>query len=297
MDIRELHNQFCEYQATIKNFMPDTIDGYQMGLKIFLKLMPHIREVEQVTPEDAEKFFYAGRIARHWKPITFVTYHKNLNVFFKWAAKHKLISVNPFEGIEKPKLEKKLPTRLTKQEAMNLLESVRCIRWANPFLKARNYAIFSMFLYCGLRKGELLRLKSADVDTTNMIISIRQGKGNKDRVVPIPYQLRPILERYMEERTRLNKFCDYFYVSLTYDRNFSMDGFKHLVDIVKKKSKIQFYPHMLRHTFATLMLEGGCDIYALSKMMGHNDIKTTTIYLSASVEHMRSQMIKHPLSI
>lgn len=295
MDIRELHQQFCEYQVTIKNFRQTTIEGYKMSLQIFLNLSPQIREIESVTPQDAERFFYFGRIKRNWKPITFITYHKNLNVFFKWALKHHYVQINPFESIEKPKLEKRLPTRLTKQEATHLLESVRCIRWRHPFLKARNVAIFSMFLYCGLRKGELLRLKTTDVDLTNMIISIHLGKGNKDRVVPIPYQLKPILQQYLEERSLLGKFCSYFYVSFATDRNFTEDGFKHMIDEVKKKSKIFFYPHMLRHTFATLMLEGGCDIYALSKMMGHSDIKTTTIYLSASVEHMRSQMTKHPL--
>ena len=65
---------------------------------------------------------------------------------------------------------------------------------------------------------------------------------------------------------------------------------------MRKSSGIIFSVHKLRHTFATLMLEGGCDIYSLSKMMGHSDIKTTTIYLAASAEHLRSQMTKHPLN-
>ena len=65
---------------------------------------------------------------------------------------------------------------------------------------------------------------------------------------------------------------------------------------IRKSSKIVFTIHKLRHTFATLMLEGGCDIYSLSRMMGHSDIKTTTIYLSASAEHLRGQMTKHPLN-
>ena len=65
--------------------------------------------------------------------------------------------------------------------------------------------------------------------------------------------------------------------------------------IIKSTSGVKFTIHGLRHTFATLMIEGGCDIYSLSKMMGHSDIKTTTIYLSASVEHLRDQMKKHPL--
>jgi len=70
---------------------------------------------------------------------------------------------------------------------------------------------------------------------------------------------------------------------------------KRLFAKIKKSSGIYFTPHMLRHTFATLMLEGGCDIYSLSKMMGHSDIKTTTLYLSATVKHLQSQMLKHPL--
>ena len=65
---------------------------------------------------------------------------------------------------------------------------------------------------------------------------------------------------------------------------------------MRDASRLKFTIHKLRHTFATLMLEGGVDIYSLSKMMGHSDIKTTTIYLSASAEHLRSQMTKHPLN-
>jgi len=77
---------------------------------------------------------------------------------------------------------------------------------------------------------------------------------------------------------------------------FSTTGLKRLVQVIKGASGINFSIHKLRHTFATLMLEGGCDIYSLSRMLGHSDIKTTTIYLAASVEHLRGQMTKHPLN-
>lgn len=65
---------------------------------------------------------------------------------------------------------------------------------------------------------------------------------------------------------------------------------------IQKTTKINFHTHQLRHTFATLMLEGGCDIFSLSRMMGHSDIKTTTIYLSATAKHLQEQMDKHPLN-
>ena len=125
---------------------------------------------------------------------------------------------------------------------------------------------------------------------------MHQGKGNKDRMVPISYTLAQTLKRYIEERKRLNKTCPEFFVSLNRNSGYTDSGLKRLTIQMRQASKINFTIHKLRHTFATLMLEGGCDIYSLSKMMGHSDIKTTTIYLYASAEHLRSQMVKHPLN-
>ena len=140
------------------------------------------------------------------------------------------------------------------------------------------------------------RLKCTDIDLDNNVICVRQGKGSKDRVAPIPYRLVQILQKYSEERRRLKKTCPEFFASLNRDKGYTIHGLKRLVQQVREASGIHFGIHQLRHTFATLMIEGGCDIYSLSKMMGHSDIKTTTIYLSASVEHLRGQMDKHPLN-
>jgi site-specific recombinase XerD len=153
-----------------------------------------------------------------------------------------------------------------------------------------------MFLFAGLRKAELLNLKFTDVDLENMSIFVRQGKGSKDRIVPIPQKLAEILRVYLQERSRLKKTCPEFFTSLNRNCGFTNTGMKRLVEKIVKASKIQFSVHKLRHTFATLMLEGGCDIYSLSRMLGHSDIKTTTIYLSATAEHLRQQIIKHPLN-
>jgi site-specific recombinase XerD len=129
-----------------------------------------------------------------------------------------------------------------------------------------------------------------------MSIFIRQGKGNKDRVLPVSFRLAEILKKYLVERQRLKKTCPEFFSSLNRNIGFTESGIKRLVESITEASGIKFTIHKLRHTFATLMLEGGCDIYSLSRMMGHSDIKTTTIYLAASAEHLRSQITKHPLN-
>lgn len=110
------------------------------------------------------------------------------------------------------------------------------------------------------------------------------------------YTLAQSLKSYFTERKRLHKTNPEFFSSLQGNIGFTDNGLKKLVEQMRQTSGIFFTAHKLRHTFATLMLEGGCDIYSLSKMMGHSDIKTTTIYLAASAEHLRSQMTKHPLN-
>jgi site-specific recombinase XerD len=206
------------------------------------------------------------------------------------------MATNPIVDIEIPKHEKKLPPKLSRQNALRLLEVVSNYPYEYRFLRHRNQAILAMFLFAGLRKQELLNLKYADVDMDNLSIFIRQGKGRKDRIIPMSYTLAESLKKYKEERKRLNKTNPEFFSSLRGNIGFTEHGLKRLVEQVKQSSGIVFSVHKLRHTFATLMLEGGCDIFSLSKMMGHSDIKTTTIYLAASPEHLRSQMVKHPLS-
>jgi site-specific recombinase XerD len=163
-------------------------------------------------------------------------------------------------------------------------------------LRARNHALFSTFVHAGLRRSELIHLQYSDVDLENNALFVRQGKGAKDRMIPISYVLAETLHRYIEERKKLNYMSPRFFVSSKKDQGLSLDGLKHLIDQVCRITGFKFSSHKLRHTFATLMLEGGCDIYSLSKMMGHSDIKTTTIYLSASIEHLRTQIDKHPLN-
>ncbi len=295
MDIKILVQQFCDHATYIRGLSPDTIYRYKQVVQIFCNRTKS-RRISQVDDNRVRSFFIIGRTKYKWKPSTFISYHNTLNVFFTWCIKEKHMSFNPVEDIEVPKLNKSLPSKLTKQDAMRLLEVAYNYPYPYKFLRYRNHAIFATFLFAGLRRKELLNLKFADVDLENLTIFVRQGKGGKDRIIPMSYRLAEILKTYLRERLRLKKTCPELFTSLNRDMGFKEIGLKRLVDKMKEASGLKFSSHKLRHTFATLMLEGGCDIYSLSRMMGHSDIKTTTIYLSASAEHLRGQIIKHPLN-
>jgi site-specific recombinase XerD len=295
MDIDTLRDQFCDHSTYIRGYAPDTIRRYRTTIQL-LRRRTNVREIEECTEDRLREFFYRGRVERHWEANSFVTFHKSLAVFFRWCVEQGHLASNPTDGIETPKTAKRLPLRLTKQEALRLLESVQNYPWPYTYQRYRNHAILATFLYAGLRKRELLRLQMVDVDLSNQSIFIRQGKGGKDRVVPMSTTLAGILQRYLEERTRLGKICPEVFTSLNRNMGLTDEGLKGLVASARRMSGLRFHVHSLRHTFATLMLEGGCDIFSLSKMMGHSDIKTTTIYLAASAAHLRAQMVKHPLN-
>jgi len=295
MNVLILLEQFCEYSQFIRGYSKDTIRRYRYVVSCFCKFTD-ITNIEEVSDDKIRALFYFGRTQRKWSVNTFIIYHKSLLVFFRWCVSQGVITKNPILDIEVPKLEKKLPPKLNKQTALKLLEVVYNYPYGCTFLRCRNHAIFSMFLSTGLRKQELLNLKFTDVDIDNLTLFIRQGKGNKDRIVPITDTLGFTLKKYLDERRKLNKTNPEFFSSVRGNTGFTVSGLKKLVEQLRASSGISFTIHKLRHTFATLMLEGGCDIYSLSKMMGHSDIKTTTIYLAASAEHLRSQMTKHPLN-
>lgn len=272
-----------------------TIQRYRQAINLYTRLAG-VSETEQVTEDNVRAFFFEGRTKRNWKPNSFICFYHSLLVFFKWCVNEKYLTKSPLDDMEIPKVEKRLPSCLTKQDALKLIEVVYNYPYDYKFLRYRNHAIFSTLIFSGLRKKELLKLKYNDVDVENLSIFVNQGKGGKDRIIPMSYTLAQSLKRYQDERKRLNKTCPEFFASLIRNCGFTDMGLRGLVFNIRKASGIKFTIHKLRHTFATLMLEGGCDIYSLSKMMGHSDIKTTTIYLSASANHLRSQMTKHPLN-
>lgn len=295
MDIKILAQKFYDHAIYIRGLSKETVRRYRQVIN-FYSDFAGITEIGQVTKDNVRNLFFYGRTQRHWSSQSFVAYHKTLFVFFRWCKNEGHINFNPVADIEVPKLEKRLPPKLTKQEAMRLLEVVYNFPYKYHFERYRNHAIFATFIFTGIRKKELLNLKFTEIDLENLSLFINQGKGNKDRIVPICYKLADLLKKYVAERNRLKKTCPEFFTSTNRNIGFTKIGLKRLVDRIREASGISFTIHKLRHTFATLMLEGGVDIFSLSKMMGHSDIKTTSIYLAASAEHLRTQIIKHPLN-
>ncbi len=290
-----LFEKYLQFGSVMRNYQSGTIRAYKYSFAFFTR-HTGLTHLGQLTHDVMEEFLYHGRLKRNWSPVTFRQYHKHFNAFFKWCIKNQHMEANPLDGIEKPRLEKKLPRRLSLSDAQLVLDASFHMRYSYRFEKARNRAIIGTMLFAGLRKKEILDLKLNDVSLENRTIFIQQGKGAKDRLLPMNAKLKYFFEEYLKERKRLNRNSLQFFTGINEKRPFTQEGIKKIFLKLRKATKLDFSPHTLRHSFATLMLEGGCDIYTLSKMMGHSKITTTTIYLSCSMKQMSKSIELHALN-
>lgn len=296
MTIIEAHQAYCETQLAIRNLSPRTIAASRAIFRLLMRHKPDLTDVSDVTPAVAFAFMYEGRQTYKWNSQTALTYHVKMHVFFEWARANGLVTENPFAKLEKPRLSRRLPRRLTTGQALTILDASAMISDTTPYLRARNQAIIALFIFSGLRRSELRHLAYEDVDIDHHTIFVRRGKGDKDRIVPISERLATYLVRYRDERRRRGKTCSEFFASEKQNKRLADETLRRLVIRLVRYTGISFSMHTLRHTFATLMIEGGCNIYSLATMMGHSNINTTTLYLSASAKYLQREIAHHPLN-
>ena len=217
--------------------------------------------------------------------------------FFSYLTAEKYLEVNPSEQIEAPKLSKKIPVFLTKDEVQEFLSTIDL---SHP-QGSRNLAIFEMLYACGLRVSEILQLRLSDLFLSEGFIRV-MGKGQKTRLVPIGTYSIKRLEGYLENRVSeyqpQHLYEDVLFLnrrgkSLTRAMIFTLT--KQIVEKTRIKKEIS--PHTFRHCFATHLLENGADLRAIQLMLGHESITTTEIYLHSTVEKLRDTIEKlHPRS-
>ncbi len=292
--LQKLHHRFCQHSLVFKGNSPRTIDWFKYDFRWFLEFAK-IKRLEQLTKQNIQDWILNGKLEKEWSAKTIRLRLQSMSLFLDWCVQENYIKENPCSKIPKPRLPKSIPKHLSADQAQLLLDWVSNYSFNYKFEKSRAQAIIATFIYTGIRKAELMSLKVNDVDFESKSLIVRQGKCSKDRIIPMHESLIESLQRYLKDRARLGKCCPYFFTAMRQDSKMGDSVIKRLVEKIRKKSGIQFYPHLLRHTFATLMLEGGCNLFALSQMMGHSDIKTTTIYLSATKSHLQEQITKHPL--
>jgi integrase/recombinase XerD len=224
--------------------------------------------------------------------LRIVTVH--LKVFFRWLAARGKLPMDPAEPLLSPRPEKNLPETLHGKEVARLLDSIDTTR----FLGKRDRAMLELFYASGLRLAELCYARLENLDRDEHFIRVT-GKGNKTRIVPVGRTAEEMLDHYLaNERKELVKKRSSSHIFL------SVRGGKLSPDrvrqVVKERAAMagieqNVYPHLLRHSFATHLLEGGADLRVIQELLGHADIATTQIYTHVDSARLKAVHKKfHP---
>ena len=213
----------------------------------------------------------------------------SLNTFYKFLIREKIVKFNPTEKIIPPKNKKRLPIFIEEKQMLNLTTN---IDFGNGFIGLRNKLVITLLYGTGIRLSELISLKIEDIDFYENSIKVL-GKRNKERIIPFGNQLKIELKQYIIERAKVNSKTNNvfvtekglsFYPKLVYRIVTHYIG---MVATVEKKS-----PHVLRHTFATHLLNNGADLNAIKELLGHASVQTTQVYA-----HIRMEDLSRAVSV
>lgn len=204
-----------------------------------------------------------------------------LRKFFDFLIAEGLLENNPAQGVKPPKSKRPLPKHLTVDEMNYLLE-----RPDNALLTIRDFAVMELFYSSGLRLAELAGVELSHIDHHQRLITV-VGKGNKTRVIPMGQKAYESLELWLQQRQLLSCDTDAVFVSQQGKRLSHRSIQSRLSYWAKQKAlKQSIHPHMLRHSFASHLLESSGDLRAVQELLGHKDISTTQIYTHIDFQHL-----------
>ena len=297
-----LIQEFGEWMR-VKGFSANTVESRLESLRYFftwtdLRGIRQPREVTKPVLERYQRYLYHYRKA-NGEPLSFQTQNARLahvRNFYRWLARGNYILSNPASDLDLPRMEKRLPRSFfTAAEADAVINQANL---AAP-LGIRDRAILETFYSTGIRRSELARLKVFDLDSDRGTVLIRDGKGKRDRMVPIGDRALHWIHKYLREvRPLLAIEPEEGFLFLTKDGlSITLDFLTFMVKRYVEAARIRKRGscHIFRHTMATLMLEGGADIRFIQQMLGHSRLESTQIYTQVSLRKLRAIFLAtHP---
>jgi len=287
---------FKNYLRIERNLSKNTITSYLYDLQklnTFIKENNFSSNPAKIKESVLKEFIY--KISNEIKPSSQARIISGIKRFFDYLIVENILTENPLENIETPKIGYKLPITLTLIEIDKLISSIE----KKSKNKLRNIAIIETLYSCGLRVSELISLKISDLYFNESVIKVT-GKGNKERFVPISKSAINYIDNYINKKRNFQKINKGSEDTLFLNERGSglsrvmiyiiLDNLKIIADIKKKIG-----PHTLRHSFATHLLENGADLITIQNMLGHENIVTTERYLHVNRKHLVESISKyHP---
>ena len=269
----------------------NTLESYRQDLSTFaIWVLTQGKQLLTVDQSDIQQYL-AVRFPQS-KPRSIGRLIASLRRFYRYCLRENKISADPTLQIESPKLPRSLPKSLNEDEVLDLLNAPNL----NEPTGLRDRAMLELLYACGLRVSELVSIKTTEVSVSDAVVRVT-GKGSKTRLVPMGEEAADWISRYLREARQeilQKRLCDALFVT---NRGEAMtrQGFWYLIKRYALLAGIAKHmsPHVLRHAFATHLLNHGADLRVVQMLLGHSDISTTQIYTHVARERLKKLHTQH----
>ena len=279
---------FLQFLLSGKRYSPHTVRSYRIDLDQFFTFLS-----ENDMPSGVNDI--TSHQIRAWivnlmdSDISPVTVHRKISClrrFYRYLRKEGIVQTDPLEKVVLPKQKKRLPVFVGKEELDNLLDAVD---FGEDFKGLRNRTIIEMLYFTGMRRAELTGIRYDDVNLPDATVKVT-GKRNKQRIIPLAKPFISRLREYIQARNEIVSGTENSWFFITDKGNKLYDkyvynivkGYLSMVTTIEKKS-----PHILRHTFATHMLNRGADLNAIKEFLGHANLSATQVYTHNTFEKLK----------
>ena len=291
--MEEQLNLFFGFLENEKKVSLNTLQSYKRDLKQFEKYLETSEEEYQDLTSEGIKDYIRYMKEEGKKPSTISRGLASIRSFYQYEAKNKIVEKDPTEGIQSPKIEKRVPSVLTSNEVALLLDQPK-----NVDLKGtRDKAMLEFAYATGMRVTEIISLNVEDINLETGYATCRNGK--KERTVPIGEMSLKALKDYIfnARHTMIKDDNEQALFVNVNGQRLTRQGFWKIIKYYKEQAHIDkdITPHVLRHSFATHLLQNGADLKSIQTMLGHSDILSTQIYMQFQDESLKNVYKKaHP---
>lgn len=273
-------NGFLQYLQYEKNYSSHTVLSYSTDLKQFVSFLGVDSEnfvPDSVRALDIQQWIVFLMEQQEVSARSISRKISSLKSFWKYMLKHKLVSVNPTSKIILPKTKKSLPVFFKHKEVVQAL--AYSVGFPDDFIRERDLLILEVFYMTGIRLSELIAIKDRDVDLVSGELRVI-GKRNKQRVIPLDENLCEKIRIYKDKRDScVGSLVQYLFVRSNGEKMYPKLVYNIVHGIISQVSaQSRISPHVLRHSFATALLNGGADIDAVKELLGHSSLAATQVY-------------------
>jgi len=286
--MKELVDTFLSYLSVERGLSRNTIISYKEDLEHYIEFLTalHIDTFSKTTKNEVIDFMLNQK-ERGISPNSVARRLAAIKVFYRFMVRERILKTDPTSLIDSPKLWKKIPETLSLNEVDALLSQPNI---KNP-QGVRDKAILETFYATGMRVSEVVNLKSANV---NLEVGFLRciGKGNKERIIPLGKKAISSLKRYLDAARKhmlKQKESEFIFLNRS-GKKISRQSLWKIIKRYAKEARIKkpIRPHILRHSFATHLLERGADLRSVQEMLGHANISTTQIYTHISKDRLKT---------